>query len=57
MLGLQALYITIETGGLLHHPFTFTAVGGSLLSVALSLVLLRPLIKWNTVLEQLGLSS
>jgi len=27
MLGLQALYITIETGGLLHHPFTFTAVG------------------------------
>ena len=30
---------------------------GSLFSVALSLVLLRPLVKWNTVLQQLGLSS
>ncbi|SFV71780.1 hypothetical protein MNB_SV-13-1631 [hydrothermal vent metagenome] len=24
MLGLQALYIAIKTGGLLHHLFTFT---------------------------------
>jgi len=58
MLGLQALYIAIETGGLLHRLFTFTAFKrSSLFSVALSLVLLRPFVKWNTVLQQLGLSS
>jgi len=85
MLGLQALYIAIETGGLLHTPFhlyyyfinslgiaqTIFAchygtkcfryfhkqINRSIISVALSLVLLRPLVKWNTVLEQLGLSS
>ena len=88
MLGLQALYIAIETGGLLLHLFTFTIIlncenakaflyfsalaasesifglllkyttnYGSLISVALSLALLRPFVKWNTVLQQLGLSS
>ena len=53
MLGLQAFYIAIETGGLLHRRFTFAACQeayGSLFSVALSLVLLRPFVKWNTVL-------
>jgi len=89
-LGLQATYITINTGGLLHRRFTLTiyeeriqkqssfiaalaavalkykkAFGffvvnvtkllslqnGGLFSVALSLALLRPFVKWNPVLR------
>jgi len=57
-LGLQALYIAIETGGLLHTPFHLYYVKRrSLISVALSLMLPWPFVKWNTVLQQLGLSS
>jgi len=53
-----ATYVTIGTGGLLHHPFTLTKQKlGGLLSVALALGLPQPSVRWNPALLQPGLSS
>jgi len=53
--GLQAFYVTIKTGGLLHHPFTLTqstnANLGGLLSAALSIFSRTPLVKGHPVLQ------
>ena len=58
----KATYVAICAGGLLPHRFTFSftcklTCKGSLLSVALSLKLPWPSVRWNHTSLQLGLSS
>lgn len=54
----KAAYVAICAGGLLPRRFTFSfTCKGSLLSVALSLRLPWPSVRWNHASLQLGLSS